>query len=231
MITAAAQPYPFVFPAGLTALVCIDFQRDFLEAGGFGESLGNDVSRLRSAIAPTSAVLAHFRAQGWPVVHTREGHRPDLGDLFRAKRDRGRPALRIGADGPMGRLLVRGSAGHDIIPELSPLPGEAVVDKPGKGAFYATDLETILRARGITHLVFTGVTTEVCVQSTAREANDRGFECLILSDCTASYIPEFHDSALAMIAAQGGIVGWVTDSTELLCAINRSHLDPQECDT
>ncbi|MGH3642734.1 MAG: cysteine hydrolase family protein [Mycobacterium sp.] len=234
MITAAAQPYPFAFPAERTALVCIDFQRDFLETGGFGESLGNDVARLRSAIDPTAAVLARFRARGWPVVHTREGHRPDLSDLFPAKHDRGRPSLRIGADGPMGRLLVRGSAGHDIIPELSPVPGEVVVDKPGKGAFYATDLETILRARGITHLVFTGVTTEVCVQSTAREANDRGFECLVLSDCTASYIPEFHDSALAMIAAQDGIVGWVTDSAALSHAIDEylmSDLDPQECDT
>jgi nicotinamidase-related amidase len=201
--------------------VCIDFQRDFLEPGGFGESLGNDVARLRSAIEPTAAVLGRFREQGWPVLHTREGHRPDLSDLFPAKRDRGHPALRIGADGPMGRLLVRGSAGHGIIPELTPGPGEAVVDKPGKGAFFATDLEAILRIRGITHLVFAGVTTEVCVQSTAREANDRGFECLVLSDCTASYVPEFHESALAMISAQDGIVGWVADSVALSSAIDQ----------
>jgi nicotinamidase-related amidase len=234
MITVAAEPYPFVFPPERTALVCIDFQRDFLETGGFGESLGNDVARLRRAIEPTAAVLAQFRALGWPVLHTREGHRADLSDLFPAKRDRGHPARRIGADGPMGPLLVRGSAGHEVIPELASVPGEVVVDKPGKGAFYATDLETILRARDITHLVFTGVTTEVCVQSTVREANDRGFECLVLSDCTASYIPEFHDSALAMICAQDGIVGWVADSTDLSCAVNRyltSDLDPQECDT
>lgn len=217
-ITVDAQPYPYRFPADAVALLCIDFQRDFVEEGGFGESLGNDVSTLRGAIEPTARVLAAFRAHGWPVIHTREGHREDLLDLFPAKRDRGEPTLRIGDEGPMGRLLVRGSEGHDIVPELAPIAGEAVLDKPGKGAFYATDLETILRAHGITHLVITGVTTEVCVQTTAREANDRGFECLILSDCTGSYFPEFHESALAMFAAQGGIVGWVSTSTALLDA-------------
>ncbi|WP_225753233.1 cysteine hydrolase family protein [Actinotalea sp. Marseille-Q4924] len=219
MITVPADPFPFAFDPDHVALLCIDFQRDFMEAGGFGESLGNDVSRLRSTIEPTGRVLDLFRRQGWPVIHTREGHRPDLTDLFAAKRDRGNPTLRIGEEGPMGRLLVRGSAGHGIVPELAPVEGEVVLDKPGKGSFYATDLETILRARGITSLVVTGVTTEVCVQSTVREANDRGFESLILADCTGSYFPEFHQSALAMFSAQGGIVGWVGTSDALLDAV------------
>jgi biuret amidohydrolase len=219
MITVPADPFPFAFDPDHVALLCIDFQRDFMEVGGFGESLGNDVSRLRGTIAPTRDVLGLFRRQGWPVIHTREGHRPDLTDLFPAKRDRGEPALRIGDEGPMGRLLVRGSAGHGIVAELAPVEGEVVLDKPGKGSFYATDLETILRARGITSLVVTGVTTEVCVQSTVREANDRGFESLVLSDCTGSYFPEFHASALAMFAAQGGIVGWVGQSADLLSAV------------
>lgn len=219
MISVPVQPFPFVFDPNRVALLCIDFQRDFVEPGGFGESLGNDVSRLRTAIAPTQAVLAEFRRRGWPVIHTREGHRADLGDLFAAKRDRGNPSLRIGEEGPMGRLLVRGSAGHDIIPELAPIEGEVVLDKPGKGSFYATDLETILRAKDIAQLVVTGVTTEVCVQSTVREANDRGFESLILSDCTGSYFPEFHASALEMFAAQGAIIGWVGTSTQLLDAL------------
>ena len=220
MIKVTAEPYPFTFDTAHVALLCIDFQRDFVEPGGFGESLGNDVSLLRSTIEPTRRVLDAARRHGWTVVHTREGHRPDLSDLFPAKRDRGRPTLRIGDDGPMGRLLVRGSEGHDIVPELAPAPGEVVLDKPGKGSFYATDLETILRARGITHLVVTGVTTEVCVQSTVREANDRGFESLVLSDCTGSYFPEFYESALAMFKAQGGIVGWVGTSADLLDALD-----------
>lgn len=223
MTTVDADPYPYDFDLARTALLCIDFQRDFVEPGGFGESLGNDVSLLRTTIEPTQAVLAAFRARGGCVIHTREGHRPDLTDLFPAKRDRGEPTLRIGDEGPMGRLLVRGSAGHDIVPELAPVPGEVVLDKPGKGAFYATYLETILRARGITHLVVTGVTTEVCVQTTLREANDRGFECLLLSDCTASYFPEFYRSTLDMVSAQGGIVGWVADSAALLAALADSR--------
>ena len=222
MIPVPAEPFPYSFDTAHVALLLIDFQRDFVEPGGFGESLGNDVSRLRRAIEPTRAVLAACRERGWTVIHTREGHRPDLTDLFAAKRDRGNPSLRIGEEGPMGRLLVRGSPGHEIVPELAPRPGEVVVDKPGKGSFYATDLETILRARGITHLVVTGVTTEVCVQSTVREANDRGFESLILSDCTGSYFPEFHESALAMFQAQGAIVGWVSTSAQLLAALDRT---------
>ncbi len=223
MIKVSAEPYPFTFDHAHVALLCIDFQRDFVEPGGFGESLGNDVSLLRSTIEPTRRVLDAAWRHGWVVVHTREGHRPDLSDLFPAKRDRGQPTLRIGDDGPMGRLLVRGSEGHDIVPELAPVPGEVVLDKPGKGSFYATDLETVLRARAITHLVVTGVTTEVCVQSTVREANDRGFECLILSDCTGSYFPEFYESALAMFKAQGGIVGWVGTSAALLTALDTAE--------
>jgi nicotinamidase-related amidase len=220
MIKVSAEPYPFTFDGAHVALLCIDFQRDFVEPGGFGASLGNDVSLLRSTIEPTRRVLDAARRHRWMVVHTREGHRPDLSDLFPAKRDRGQPMLRIGDEGPMGRLLVRGSEGHDIVPELAPGPGEVVLDKPGKGSFYATDLETILRARGITYLVVTGVTTEVCVQSTVREANDRGFECLVLSDCTGSYFPQFYESALAMFKAQGGIVGWVGTSNDLLTALD-----------
>lgn len=218
-----AEPWPFEFDPGEVALLCIDFQRDFMEPGGFGESLGNDVSTLRTAIEPTQRVLAAFRERGWTVIHTREGHRPDLLDLFPAKRDRGNPTLRIGQEGPMGRLLVRGSAGHEIIPELAPIEGEVVLDKPGKGSFYATDLETMLRAQGIQYLVITGVTTEVCVQTTAREANDRGFECLILEDCTGSYFAEFQKSAIDMFKAQGAIVGWVTTSDDFLQSVGRTR--------
>jgi len=220
MTTVPAAPFPFTFDPAHVALLCIDFQRDFMEAGGFGESLGNDVSRLRTTIEPTRRVLDAARQHGWTVIHTREGHRSDLTDLFPSKRDRGNPSLRIGEEGPMGRLLVRGSDGHGIVPELAPVEGEVVLDKPGKGSFYATDLETILRARGITQLVVTGVTTEVCVQSTVREANDRGFESLVLSDCTGSYFPEFHRSALDMFSAQGGIVCWVGTSDALLRAVD-----------
>ncbi len=215
-----AEPYPYPLHVKSTALVLIDMQRDFLEPGGFGDALGNDVSLLRAAIEPLAAVLAGARAAGMVVVHTREGHRPDLSDLPPAKHRRGNFPTKIGDSGPMGRILVRGEDGHDIIPELAPLPGEPVVDKPGKGAFYATDLEAILRSRGIAHLIVTGVTTEVCVHTTVREANDRGFDCLVLSDCTGSYFPHFHEAALAMIKAQGGIFGWVAPSTALLEALS-----------
>lgn len=226
MTTVPARPYPYDFDPDRTALLCIDFQRDFVDPGGFGESLGNDVSLLRASVEPTRRVLDAFREHGMTVIHTREGHRPDLTDLFPAKRERGNPSLRIGDDGPMGRLLVRGSYGHGIIDELAPVEGEVVLDKPGKGAFYGTDLETILRAQGITHLVVTGVTTEVCVQSTTREANDRGFECLVLEDCTASYFPEFHRVTLEMIEAQGGIVGWVSDSAAVVEALSATGARP-----
>src|SRR5271163_3236212 len=214
-----AEPEPLSVDLGKSALVIIDMQRDFLEPGGFGAALGNDVSHLRRAIAPIQSVLAACRAAGMRVIHTREGHRPDLTDLPRAKHQRGRFATRIGDAGPMGRILVRGAEGHDIIPELQPAQGEPVIDKPGKGAFYATDLEAILRGSGITQLILAGVTTEVCVHTTLREANDRGFECLVLEDGTASYFPEFHRAALEMACAQDGIFGWVAPSADVIAAL------------
>src|SRR6476646_10436751 len=211
-----AEPYEFEFDPARAGLIIIDMQRDFLEPGGFGEMLGNDVSQLRRTIEPNRQLLLAWRGKGLKVIHTREGHRPDLKDLPPAKKLRGRSKTSIGDPGPMGRILVRGEAGHDIIPELYPRPTEPVIDKPGKGAFFATDLHAILRARGIQQLVVTGVTTEVCVHTTVREANDRGYECLVPSDCVGSYFPEFQTSALAMIKAQGGIFGWVTQSREIL---------------
>jgi biuret amidohydrolase len=216
---ASALPYPYAFPPAATALVVIDMQRDFLEPGGFGELLGNDVARLGAVVEPLAAVLAAARAQGLLVIHTREGHRPDLADLPPSKRARGRLPTVIGDAGPMGRVLVRGERGHDIVPRLAPVAGEVVLDKPGKGAFHATDLELVLRSRGVTHLVVTGVTTEVCVHTTVREANDRGFECLVLEDCVGSYSAEFHAAALRMIAAQGGIFGWTAPSAAFLAAL------------
>jgi nicotinamidase-related amidase len=219
MIEVSAQPYPFEFETSRTALLIIDMQRDFLEPGGFGAALGNDVSRLAGVVEPTRRVLGAARAHGLLVIHTREGHRPDLSDLSPAKKRRGRFALTIGDPGPMGRILVHGEAGHDLIPALAPIAGEPVIDKPGKGAFYATDLETILRNRGITHLIVCGVTTEVCVSTTVREANDRGYDCLVLADCTGSYFPDFHEQALRMIAAQGGVFGWIGRSDTLLDAL------------
>jgi nicotinamidase-related amidase len=219
MPSIAADPYAFTFDPATAALVIIDMQRDFLEPGGFGAALGNDVALLRSAIAPTERVLCACRDARMMVVHTREGHRPDLSDLSPAKRVRGRFTTCIGDPGPMGRILVRGETGHDIVPELTPAPGEPVVDKPGKGAFYATDLEAMLRGRGIAQLIVCGVTTEVCVNTTVREANDRGFDCLVLDDCTGSYFPEFHQAGIAMIKAQGGIFGWVAGSETLIRAL------------
>jgi biuret amidohydrolase len=216
MPTIPAEPYTFELRPGCAALLIIDMQRDFLEPGGFGASLGNDVGMLRRAIEPTRRVLSAARAANMPVVHTREGHRPDLADLHRAKRERGRPEMRIGDRGPMGRILVRGEPGHDIVPELAPIAGEPIVDKPGKGAFYATDLEPMLHNRGITQLIVCGVTTEVCVNTTVREANDRGFDCLVLEDCVASYFDAFQKAGLAMIKAQGGIFGWVAQSSAIL---------------
>src|SRR6201994_4276507 len=218
-ITVDAEPYEFEFEPGKCALLIIDMQRDFLEPGGFGEMLGNDVSQLRSAIEPNRRLLAAWRAAGLSVLHTREGHRPDLADLPPAKKIRGRSATTIGDSGPMGRILVRGEAGHDIIPELYPAPGEPVIDKPGKGAFFATDLHAILQNRGIQQLVVTGVTTEVCVNTSVREANDRGYDCMVVSDCCGSYFREFHEMGLKMIAAQGGIFGWVTPSAKIIEAL------------
>jgi len=214
-----AEPYEFEFDPRTTALVMIDFQRDFVDPGGFGEALGNDVSLLRRAVAPAARVLEVARAIGMLVVHTREGHRPDLADCPPTKRARGRLKAGIGDPGPMGRILVRGEYGHDIVKELAPVTGEPVVDKPGKGAFYATDLQAILTHRAIMQLVVCGVTTEVCVNTTVREANDRGYDCLVLEDCVASYFPELHRAALAMVKAQGGIFGWVSDSGRFLAAL------------
>jgi len=219
MPTVDAEPYEFEFDPKTAALVMIDFQRDFVEPGGFGAALGNDVSLLRRAVAPAARVLAAARARGLLVVHTREGHRPDLADCPPSKKARGRLKAGIGDPGPMGRILVRGEPGHDIVTELHPRPGEPVVDKPGKGAFYATDLDAILRNRGIAQLAVCGVTTEVCVHTTVREANDRGYDCLVLEDCVASYFPHLHEAALEMIKAQGGIFGWVADSRRFLAAL------------
>ena len=220
VIEIKAEPYAFAFDPARVALLIIDMQRDFLEPGGFGEMLGNDVSQLRRAIEPNRRLLSAWRRAGLPVIHTREGHRADLADLPPAKRVRGRNVTCIGDLGPMGRILVRGEAGHDIIPELYPVAGEPVIDKPGKGAFYATDLDAILRHRGISQLVVTGVTTEVCVHTTVREANDRGYDCLVPEDCVGSYFPEFQSIGLKMIKAQGGIFGWVGHSTNLISALN-----------
>ncbi len=222
----AAEPQPISVELDRTALVIIDMQRDFLEPGGFGETLGNDVSRLQAAVKPLQAVLAAARDTGMLVIHTREGHRPDLSDAPPAKIERGAPSKRIGDAGPMGRILIRGEDGHDIVPELYPIEGEPVIDKPGKGAFYQTDLESMLRHCGIENLLVAGVTTEVCVNTTVREANDRGYRCIVLGDCCASYFPDFHEMGLNMIKAQGGIFGWVSDSTNALAALSRASKEP-----
>ncbi len=218
--TVDAEPEPIAIALERTAVVIIDMQRDFLEPGGFGETLGNDVSLLNAAVAPCKALLDAARRKGVLIIHTREGHRDDLSDAPRAKVERGAPSLRIGAPGPMGRILIRGEPGHDIVPALYPKPGEPVVDKPGKGAFYATDLQTILKNRGIEDLIVCGVTTEVCVHTTVREANDRGYRCIVPGDCCGSYFPEFHRIGLEMIKAQGGIFGWVTSSMKVISALD-----------
>jgi biuret amidohydrolase len=220
-LTIEATPGPLSVEPSRLALIVIDMQRDFLEPGGFGETLGNDVSLLQRAVKPIAQLLEAARRHQMLVIHTREGHRPDLSDAPTAKLERGAPSKRIGDHGPMGRILVRGEAGHDIVPALAPIAGEPVIDKPGKGAFYATELGPILQHRGVTTLIVCGVTTEVCVHTTVREANDRGYRCIVPSDGTASYFPEFHEVALRMIAAQGGIFGWVSDSTRILRAFAR----------
>jgi biuret amidohydrolase len=219
IVKLEAEPAAVAVDLDKTALVIIDMQRDFLEPGGFGAALGNDVSRLQAAVGPCRSVLAAARRAGLLVIHTREGHRPDLADAPPLKVERGDPAMRIGAPGPMGRILIRGEPGHDIIPELYPVSGEPVIDKPGKGAFYQTDLELMLHNRSIDTLLVCGVTTEVCVNTTVREANDRGFRCIVLSDCCASYFAAFHDAGLAMIKAQGGIFGSVAPSKEFIGAL------------
>ncbi|MDF1734068.1 MAG: cysteine hydrolase [Minwuia sp.] len=217
MIPIAAEPFEFPLDPAHAALIIIDMQRDFLEPGGFGAALGNDVTLVQAIVPTVRALLDAARARGLMIIHTRECHRPDLSDCPPAKRDRGDPSLRIGDPGPMGRILIAGEPGAEIVPELAALPGEHVIDKPGKGAFHATSLGDMLVERGITQLIFAGVTTEVCVQTTMREANDRGYECLLAEDATASYFPEFRRATLDMIRAQGAIVGW-TAPTALIAA-------------
>jgi nicotinamidase-related amidase len=221
LATIAAEPYEYVFRPDQLALVIIDMQRDFIEPGGFGAALGNKVHHLEPAVEPVARLLAAFREAGLTVVHTKECHRPDLADCPPSKRSRGRGVgLRIGDHGPMGRILVDGEPGNDFIERLRPRDGEVVIAKPGKGAFHATDLHTQLRERGVTHLLLTGVTTEVCVQTTMREANDRGYECLLVEDGTESYFPEFKQATLAMVRAQGGIVGWTARSEQVLAGLS-----------
>jgi len=215
-----AQPFAFTFEPAELALLVIDMQRDFIEPGGFGASLGNDVTPLHSIVPTVRRLLDGFREAGLPIIHTRECHKPDLSDCPPAKRERGQPQLRIGDSGPMGRVLIAGEAGAGIVPELTPWPAEAVIDKPGKGAFYATALSEILAHKSIRKLVFAGVTTEVCVQTTMREANDRGFDCLLASDATASYFPAFKQATLEMIRAQGAIVGWTATTEQVLEALH-----------
>jgi nicotinamidase-related amidase len=221
MVRIPALPYEYEVP-GLSqlALVIIDMQRDFLEPGGFGEMLGNDVTQLGSIVPTLKGLLDFCRQKGLTIIHTLEGHQPDLSDCPPSKRKRGKGSLTIGDEGPMGRILIRGEPGNAIIPELAPIAGEIVIPKPGKGAFYATELQAILQKRGITHLLFTGVTTEVCVQTTMREANDRGYECLLVEDCTASYFPEFKQATLEMIRAQGGIIGWTSSAQNIQKALS-----------
>jgi nicotinamidase-related amidase len=221
MAKIIAQPYDYELPeTGGIALVIIDMQRDFLEPGGFGEALGNDVKRLQAIVPTVQTLQQAFRDRGFLIIQTVEGHQPDLSDCPPAKRQRGNGTLKIGDPGPMGRILVLGEPGNGIIPELAPKPGERVISKPGKGAFYSTPLQEILQENQITHLIFTGVTTEVCVQTTMREANDRGYECLLVEDATESYFPEFKHATLGMIRAQGGIVGWTATAEQVLAALS-----------
>lgn len=229
MTTVPASPSPYSLPpresGARVALVIIDMQRDFIEPGGFGAALGNRVEHLQQIVPTVATVLKTFRELSLPVIHTREGHRPDLSDCPPAKKRRGNSTLRIGDPGPMGRILVLGEPGNDIIPQLRPEAGELVIDKPGKGAFYATDLQERLKTLGITHLVFTGVTTEVCVQTSMREANDRGYECLLVEDGTESYFPDFKQATVRMIQSQGGIVGWVTTADRLIASLRQAYAE------
>lgn len=216
MVLISAQPYDYKLPVKGLGLLIIDMQRDFLEPGGFGEALGNDISYLRQIVPTVQQLLQVFRSLQLPIFHTIEGHAPDLSDCPSSKLQRGKSNLKIGDVGAMGRILILGEPGNTIIPELSPIAGEFVISKPGKGAFCHTNLEILLQEQGITHLIIAGVTTEVCVQTTMREANDRGIECLLVEDATASYFPAFKQATLEMICAQGGIIGWTATVSELL---------------
>ncbi len=226
MISLPAAPHAFAFDPATTAVVVIDMQRDFLDPGGFGAALGNDVTPLRAIVPTVAALLGLARARRFTVIHTRESHAPDLSDCPPAKRRQGKPGLRIGDPGPMGRILVRGEPGNQIVPELAPLDGEWVIDKPGKGMFHGTGLDGRLREAGIESLLFAGVTTEVCVQTSMREACDRGYRCLLVEDATESYFPEFKRATVAMVTAQGGIVGCCSD----LATLNRAFNDASDKD-
>lgn len=223
MVCIDARPYPYVLPERPPALLVIDMQRDFVEEGGFGSALGNDVRPLMAIVPTVEKLLSVARRLKLPVIHTREAHRPDLSDCPPAKRSRGNGSIRIGDPGPMGRLLIDGEPGSAILPALRPWLGEVDLPKPGKGAFYATPLQEILQSLGVTHLLIAGVTTEVCVQTTMREANDRGYECLLIEDATESYFPEFKRATLDMITAQGGIVGWSAPSMQVISALEHAY--------
>jgi nicotinamidase-related amidase len=211
-----AKPFQFQFDFDHIALVCIDMQRDFCEPGGFAESLGNKVENVRPCIPVIAKLQAAFRKWSLPIIHTKECHKPDLSDLPTAKRNRGNPKIKIGDFGPMGRILIDGEPGVDFVPENEPREYEHVISKPGKDTFYRTDFDEYLTTRKISGLVITGVTTEVCVQTTMRCANDRGYDCILVEDGTGSYFPEFKESTLEAVVAQGGIVGWTCKSDAIL---------------